>query len=291
MTQVSISLYLLQIHNILNNMKHIYISDLDHTLLRSDLSISTFSTDVWNEKASSSIMGVATARSYTKSQELLSKLHTNAPMILLDGSIIISPDKKIIDMKVLDKEIGDAIIDVGSRFDIDPFVIGVNGSELNEAFLYPRKLNDYQKTVLLGYKDDPRMKYNSSNRSMQKNLKIVYFGYEKQLRPLYDELVKIFGDTIEAKLSPEKYAGGYFLTLLHPKGDKSHALSKVMEYLERDVSDVTVFGDSVNDLGMFKLSGTAVAVSNALDEVKAVADVVLPHSNDEDGVARYLQGI
>ncbi len=42
---------------------------------------------------------------------------------------------------------------------------------------------------------------------------------------------------------------------------------------------------------MFKLSGNSVAVSNALDEVKAVADVVLPHSNDEDGVAKYLNNI
>ncbi len=40
---------------------------------------------------------------------------------------------------------------------------------------------------------------------------------------------------------------------------------------------------------MFKLAGTSVAVSNALDEVKAVADVILPHSNNEDGVARYLE--
>jgi hydroxymethylpyrimidine pyrophosphatase-like HAD family hydrolase len=64
-----------------------------------------------------------------------------------------------------------------------------------------------------------------------------------------------------------------------------------MEYLERDIKDVTVFGDSVNDIGMFKLAGTAVAVSNALDEVKAVADVVLPHSNDQDGVARYLDNV
>jgi len=64
-----------------------------------------------------------------------------------------------------------------------------------------------------------------------------------------------------------------------------------MDYLERDPKDVTVFGDSVNDIGMFKLAGTSVAVSNALDEVKAVADVVLPHSNDEDGVARYLSKI
>jgi len=25
-----------------------------------------------------------------------------------------------------------------------------------------------------------------------------------------------------------------------------------------------------------------------LDEVKEVADIILPHSNDEDGVAKYL---
>ena len=62
-----------------------------------------------------------------------------------------------------------------------------------------------------------------------------------------------------------------------------------MEYLERDSKDITVFGDSVNDIGMFKLAGTSVAVSNALEEVKFVADVVLAHSNDEDGVARYLR--
>ncbi|PHS30205.1 MAG: haloacid dehalogenase [Sulfurovum sp.] len=269
----------------------IYITDLDHTFLKSDLSISTYSIDVWNIKAQKSIMGVATARSFTKSQELLSTLHINTPMILLDGAIIITPEHKIIDLKIFGKEIGDAIVDVGTRHGIDPFIIGLKDKDINEAFLYPRKLNDYQKEVLKGYKDDPRMQFNPSNRTMEQNLKIVYFGYEGQLRPLYEEIVKIFGNEIEAKLSPEKYGGGYFLTLLHPEGDKAHALSKVMEYLERDSKDVTVFGDSVNDIGMFKLAGTSVAVSNALDEVKAVADVVLPHSNDEDGVAKYLERI
>ena len=273
------------------NKSPIYITDLDHTFLRSDLSISDFSADVWNAKAKETIMSVATARSFQKSQELLKKLQINAPMILLDGAIIITPERKVIDLKTIGKEIGDAIVDVGLQFDIDPFVIGVKDKELNEAFLYPRKLNDYQKDVLKGYKDDPRMQFNPDNRTMEQNLKIVYFGYEDQLRPLYEEIVKIFGKTIEAKLSPEKYGGGYFLTLLHPEGDKAHALSKVMEYMERDASDITVFGDSVNDIGMFKLAGTSVAVSNALDEVKAVADVILPHTNDEDGVARYLKSI
>jgi hypothetical protein len=269
----------------------IYITDLDHTFLRSDLSISDFSAQTWNKKAESSIMTIATARSFQKSKELLKKIHINAPMILLDGTIVITPERELIDLKTINKELGDAIVNVGLQFDIDPFIIGVKDKALNEAFLYPRKLNDYQRDVLKGYKDDPRMQFNPSNQSMEQNLKIVYFGYEEQLRPLYEEIQKVFGKNIEAKLSPEKYGGGYFLTLLHPEGDKAHALQKVMEYLGRGHEEITVFGDSVNDLGMFKLAGTSVAVSNALDEVKAVADVILPHSNDEDAVAKYLKNI
>lgn len=268
--------------------RKIFITDLDHTFLRTDLSISDFSTEVWNMRAKESILTIATARSFSKSQEMLSKLHINAPMILLDGSIIVTSDRKLIDLKTLTKEIGDAVVDVGTKHSIDPFIIGLKDNDINEAFLYPRKLNDYQQHVLKGYKDDPRLQFNPSNRTMQQNLKIVYFGYEDQLRPLYDELKRIFGKEIEAKLSPEKYGGGWFLTILHPEGDKSHALQKVAEYLERDTHEMTVFGDSVNDIGMFKLAGTSVAVSNALEEVKAVADIILPHSNDEDAVAKYL---
>ncbi|MBT8348597.1 MAG: HAD family phosphatase [Sulfurovum sp.] len=269
----------------------IYITDLDHTFLRSDLSISDFSVQTWNKKAASSIMTIATARSFQKSQELLKKIHLNAPMILLDGTVIVTPERKLIDLKTINKQLGDAIVDVGTQFDIAPFVIGVKDKELNESFLYPRNLNEYQRDVLKGYKDDPRMQFNPKNRTMEQNLKIVYFGYEAQLRPLYEEIQKVFGANIEAKLSPENYGGGYFLTLLHPEGDKAHAMQKVMEFLGRGHEEITVFGDSVNDLGMFKLAGTSVAVSNALDEVKAVADLVLPHSNDEDAVAKYLKSI
>lgn len=268
-----------------------FITDLDHTFLRSDLSISNFSSDTWNQKTQTSLMTIATARSFQKSKELLKNVAINAPMILLDGAVIISPEGKIIDLKTIGKEIGDAIVEVGLQFDIDPFIIGMKDKNLNEAFLYPRRLNPYQKDVLKGYKDDPRMQFNPNNRTMEQNLKIVYFGSKVQLTPLYEAIQKRFNTEIEAKLSPEKYGGGYFLTLLHPEGDKAHALQKVMDYLERDPQNITVFGDSINDIGMFKLAETAVAVSNALDEVKAVANVVLPHSNDEDGVARYLETV
>ncbi len=38
------------------------------------------------------------------------------------------------------------------------------------------------------------------------------------------------------------------------------------------------------------MAGTALCPSNALPEVLALADHVLP-SNDEDGVASYLEGL
>ncbi len=270
----------------------IYITDLDHTFLRTDQSVSDFSTKTWNEKTKNSILSVATARSFQKSHDFLDKLHLDAPMILLDGTMIVSPEKKLIDIKTVNKELGDAIIDEGARYGIYPFVIALKEIKtLDEAFLFPTTLNTYQHGVLENYRNDPRMVECKEIRAMDMNLKLVYFGEYNTLQPMTRNFERVFGKELEYKLSPEKYSNGWFLTILHPEGDKAHALQKVADYIGRDTADITVFGDSVNDIGMFKLAGTSVAVSNALDEVKAVADVVLPHSNDEDGVARYLENM
>ncbi len=233
-------------------------------------------------------MGIATARSYTKTRELLKPLRLTMPLILLDGAMIVDDAGKIVTIKAIDKMLGDAIVDIGTQHGIDPFIIALSDRAPQEHFLYPRRLNAHQKEVLKGYRNDPRMQFNPENRTMEQNLKIVYFGEETLLRALHNEIKQQLGDAVEAKLSPEKYGGGWFLTLLHPEGDKAHALSSVAELLGAEPRTMTVFGDSINDIGMFRLAGTAVAVANALEEVKKEADIVLPHTNDEDAVARYL---
>jgi hydroxymethylpyrimidine pyrophosphatase-like HAD family hydrolase len=96
----------------------IYITDLDHTFLRTDQSVSDFSSKVWNEKTKNSILSVATARSFQKSHDFLDKLQLDAPMILLDGTMIVSPEKKLIDIKTVNKALGDAVIDEGSKYGI-----------------------------------------------------------------------------------------------------------------------------------------------------------------------------
>ena len=63
---------------------------------------------------------------------------------------------------------------------------------------------------------------------------------------------------------------------LSPRGiDKGVGVARALEYLGRTGNARTFgFGDSGNDLGMLAAVETAVAMGNAMPEVKAVADYV-----------------
>jgi len=270
-------------------MNKTYITDLDHTFLRSDLSISPFTKEIWNAKSKDSFVSIATARSFYSATHLLQGFEINAPMILLDGAFIVSPDKKIIDTKFLNKDIANAMIQEAIRSNnLYPFVIGLKDDSLNESFDFPLQQTEIQKHLLENFKKDPRLKQYKNVYATEKTFKVVYMGTYEEMLPLTEHLKSLYSQYFEFKLSPENYSGGYFLTILDPLGDKAHGLSKLSEYLNRDLKDMTVFGDSINDIGMFKLAGTSVAVSNALDEAKEHATVISNHSNDEDAVAHYI---
>jgi len=272
-------------------MKNIYITDLDHTFLRNDLSISDYTKSIWNAKADSSILSVATARTYKKTAQFLSDVHINAPMILLDGALIATVGKKIIDTKFITKDIADFIIDEGGTFGIYPFILALADSNLNEAFLYSDICNEDQKKVLTRYAKDDNLQECKNIRAMDDNFKIVYMGEENLLRDLAKHIENIFGDELKYILAPEAYIGCYFLTILHKNADKSHGIQSVSEYVGFDLNKLTVFGDNYNDVGMFELAGVSVAMQNAQDGVKSKANIILPHTNDEDGVAKYLEGL
>ena len=65
--------------------------------------------------------------------------------------------------------------------------------------------------------------------------------------------------------------------------DKSSALEELCELLKHPLSETFACGDGGNDTTMIALAGIGVAMGNARDEVKAVADFIAP-DNSEDGV-------
>ncbi|MCD6259489.1 MAG: HAD-IIB family hydrolase [Helicobacteraceae bacterium] len=272
-------------------MKKIYITDLDHTFLRNDLSISDYTKTIWNAKAQDSILGVATARSLKRTKQYLQGVHINAPMILLDGALVATHEHELIDSKLLSAEIGDSIIAEGAKFGIYPFVLSLLDAKLNEGFLHSNILNEDQIKVLANYDTSDGLLGYDNLRATEQNLKIVYMGEEQLLRDLEKHLKAIYGDELKYILAPEAYVGCYFLTLLHKDADKAHGIQSVSEYMGFDLAELTVFGDNYNDLGMFELANISVAVANAQEGVKAKAKIILEHSNEQDAVAKYLKSL
>ena len=75
--------------------------------------------------------------------------------------------------------------------------------------------------------------------------------------------------------------------VMHKDATKSKAIAKLARFWDIAQSEIVAFGDDLNDIDMLSYAGIGVAMGNALDEVKAVADFVAPN-NDEDGVAVWL---
>jgi len=198
-------------------MQKLFITDLDHTFLHSNQTVTPFSQDIWNSKSDHAMLSIATARSFAKANEFLKALTLNFPLITLDGAMVADREKKIIDLNVLDKEIGDAIIEESKKFDIAPYVIALaDHKSLDETFDIPPQLNYYQERLIKEfYTSDKRLSYVKDIKGAKDTLKLVYMGEEKVLRPLSEHLSKVFGNNIEIKLAPENYMNCYFLTILH----------------------------------------------------------------------------
>lgn len=74
-----------------------------------------------------------------------------------------------------------------------------------------------------------------------------------------------------------------------PKGySKGTSLIEIANYYELLIDDIIAFGDERNDIEMIKDAGTGVAMANAVDIIKDLADYITL-SNDDDGIAYYLE--
>ena len=73
-----------------------------------------------------------------------------------------------------------------------------------------------------------------------------------------------------------------------PKGaSKGNLLPHLAAILGVDMSKTIAVGDYYNDVSMIRSAGVGVAVANAVDEAKAVADIVTV-SNEESAIAKIV---
>ena len=116
----------------------------------------------------------------------------------------------------------------------------------------------------------------------------VIKGFARAFERDVDDLLAAAQRIVPASVASVTQAGLHYVEICPPGVDKGTGLAVVAQSVGADPADVLVFGDMPNDLPMFAWAGwSRVAVANAHPSILAAADEVTL-ANDEDGVAVYL---
>lgn len=102
-------------------------------------------------------------------------------------------------------------------------------------------------------------------------------------------------DAVELRLSEavrSKYtimrSSSIFLEFLHPDVNKGTGVEAIATVKNIGAHEVICVGDAGNDIAMIEYAGLGVAMGNAYDAVKDIADYVTD-TNDADGVAKVIE--
>ena len=113
--------------------------------------------------------------------------------------------------------------------------------------------------------------------------KFLIPGEPEQLIQLESEMKAALSEQMEV------FRSAPFFLELPPKGiDKAQSLQRLLTHLGLERESLMAFGDGFNDLSMIQFAGQGVAMANAVDEVKSIANFVTT-SNEEDGIAHALE--
>ena len=113
--------------------------------------------------------------------------------------------------------------------------------------------------------------------------KLLTAGNPDYMQAHFEEMYAPFKETLAGMFTAD-----WYFEYTAPGIDKAHALEGALPKLGIDASEVAAFGDGQNDKSMLAWAGTGVAMANAVDETKAVAQMVTA-SNNEDGIAVALE--
>ncbi len=153
----------------------------------------------------------------------------------------------------------------------------------------------YEDTIYTEHPDNPYVAISSRNNNMK--VQGVADFVTDTPRPLHKCLMvgspetrSVLEEQMQASLKNMYicHSTPYFIECLPLGIDKGSALEELAGHLGIPMKDVIAFGDSNNDVGMLEKAGIGVAMGNAEESIKAVADYTTA-SNNDDGIALSLR--
>lgn len=259
--------------------------DLDGTLLNGEHKLSDKTVSVIKALDNSGIpVVISTGRSYEGMMHYKNQLNLKNPVICYNGAMIADGSAdSILHQWLLPSDITkEAYMYARERgFHIQVFQDG----EL--YFEERREESDY-------YEHSTGLTGRITNLDEWKNLEVTkalmimppsrVSGEFPELHEAQSYFQKKYGDRLYCALSKP-----YYLEFINGLGSKGNALDQLSRDMGIPREKMAAFGDGFNDLEMLDYAGISVAMSNAPQGVKERCLYTTELSNDEDGVADFIQ--
>lgn len=245
-------------------MYKLIICDLDDTLLRRDKTISSHTFDVLRKcRERGILLGVATARSALNASRYIDEV---SPDIIISSGGALGVFHEVIavqrgfSVEETASVIGSALRN-GCEITIDAIgghYVSYSGSSLECPWS--------EQIDMSGYRSDA--------------LKICVETPDQSVA----QRIALDADGCDCV----KFSGSDWWMLRKSGVTKESALAEILPKTGLTPAEVIAFGDDLSDIGMLKFCGRGVAMKNAQDAVKKVAND-LAGDCDDDGVARYIE--
>ena len=271
----------------MDNSRILYVSDLDGTLMRNDETISAYTERTLNELIEEGLaFTYATARSVESARTITGGLRLKLPVVTRNGTVLADNSTgRHLEKALFTEEEVRLLKELLPELPEYGFVSCFIGDEMIKTYI-PGKHTPGMEKYLRKNEHDTRLRPAADPGSMfigQPGYVTLIDDREK-IAPIYERVRNYPG--WECLFQKDTYWDEYWLEISPRNCTKAKAVLKLKETF--GFEKLVVFGDSVNDLSMFRSADESYAVDNAIDELKEAATAVIG-SNEEDAVADFLK--
>ncbi|XQY92779.1 Cof-type HAD-IIB family hydrolase [Metabacillus sp. HB246100] len=257
--------------------------DLDGTLLKDDKTISSYSKEmVTKAREAGHIVCIATGRPFRSSSIYYEELGLTTPIVNFNGAYVHHPkdDSWGTYHTTLELEIVKQIIEVAEEHDLHNMLAEI----IDDVYFHYHD----EKLIDVFSMGNPEVTIGDLRTNLGEDVtSILIHAAEKDVDKIRSYLSDVHAEVVDHR---RWAAPWHVIEIIKAGTNKAVGLQRIATYYNIPKERIIAFGDEDNDLEMLEYAGHGVAMGNAIEKLKSVANKHTK-TNEEDGIAHYLKEV
>ncbi len=253
-------------------------TDIDGTIFIPEKEFTSGVKDCINKLSQAGIKVVlVTGRMNAAASKIAKDLGLITPVVSYQGGLVVENGKTLYE-RYLTQEQTERILEWA----------GINGENIhinlyNDDILYSEAdCYEVQRYCNNLHTEHTVKKFSEIKKDKINKLLAIDYSNPDRITRYEKELQNIFPDLYIVKSTP------YFLEFSNPEASKKCAVEFLQNYWGLKKEEILTIGDQNNDIALLQAGGIKVAMGNATEELKAIADYVTD-SVYEDGFVKAME--